>query len=56
MVLAAVGHHPVVPGVTAGHLFFLSDLVGKGVNKLRPSRGPEESPTDTEATQDGKAA
>jgi MoaA/NifB/PqqE/SkfB family radical SAM enzyme len=56
MVLAAVGHHQVVPGVTAGQLFFLSDLIGKGVNKLRPSRGSEESPTNTEATQDGKAA
>jgi MoaA/NifB/PqqE/SkfB family radical SAM enzyme len=56
MVLAAVGRHQVVPGVTAGQLFFLSDLIGKGVNKLRPSRGSEESPTNTEATQDGKAA
>jgi MoaA/NifB/PqqE/SkfB family radical SAM enzyme len=56
MVLAAVGRHQVVPGVTAGQLFFLSDLIGKGVNKLRPSHGSEESPTNTEATQDGKAA
>ena len=38
MVLAAVGHHKVLPGVSAGQLFFLSDLIGKGVNKLRSSR------------------
>lgn len=38
MVLAAVGHYKVLPGVSAGHLFALSALVGNGVNRLR-SRG-----------------
>ncbi len=53
MGLAAVGHYQVVPGVTAGQLFFLSDLIGKGVNKLRSLRDPGESPVYPEAAQDG---
>lgn len=47
MALAAVGHHRVMPGVTAGQLFAISELIGKGVNKLRsvhdlgkPTRSP----------------
>jgi hypothetical protein len=56
MVLAAVGHHQVVPGVSAGQLFFLSDLIGKGVSKLRSLGRPEESSVEAEAAQDGKAA
>ena len=56
MVLAAVGHHQVMPGVTAGQLFFLSDLIRTGVNKLRALRGPGESPVDTEAAEEGEAA
>ena len=43
MGLAAVGHHQVLPGVTAGQLFTLSALIGQGVNKLRSLRDPEES-------------
>jgi len=42
MGLAAVGHHRVLPGVTAGQLFTLSALIGKGVNKLRSLREPNE--------------
>ena len=37
MGLAAVGHHRVLPGVTAGQLFTISALIGKGVNRLRSS-------------------
>jgi MoaA/NifB/PqqE/SkfB family radical SAM enzyme len=37
MGLAAVGHHKVVGGLTAGHLFMASDKVGKGWRKLRES-------------------
>lgn len=56
MGLAAVGHHQVLPGVTAGQLFFLSDLIGKGVKRLRSSRGPGESFACPEAAHDGGAA
>jgi MoaA/NifB/PqqE/SkfB family radical SAM enzyme len=35
MGLAAVGHYQVAPGITAGKLFFVSELIGKGVKHLR---------------------
>ena len=35
MVLAAVGHHRVLGGLTAGHLFFASQRMGKGVKYMR---------------------
>lgn len=56
MVLAAVGHHEVLPGVTAGQIFVISDLIGKGVNKLRSLREPRQSSVQAEGAQDGKAA
>ncbi|MGA8110338.1 MAG: radical SAM protein [Acidobacteriaceae bacterium] len=40
MALAAVGHHRVVGGLTAGHLFFASDRMGQTWNKLRASLFP----------------
>ncbi|HZD30201.1 MAG TPA: radical SAM protein [Candidatus Angelobacter sp.] len=55
MALAAVGHHRVVPGVTAGQLFTLSALVGQGVNRLRSLGGAEE-PVAYPETKDQKAA
>lgn len=55
MGLAAVGHHRVLPGVTAGQLFTLSALIGQGVNKLRSFRDPEE-PADSAEMRDQKAA
>jgi MoaA/NifB/PqqE/SkfB family radical SAM enzyme len=36
MGMSAIGHIRVLPGVTAGQLFAISDLIGTGVNKLRP--------------------
>lgn len=35
MGLAALGHYKVAPGITAGKLFFVSELIGKGVKHLR---------------------
>ena len=35
MALAAVGHHQVLPGLTAGHLMLASERVGSGVGKVR---------------------
>jgi MoaA/NifB/PqqE/SkfB family radical SAM enzyme len=34
MGLAAVGHHKVIGGLTAGHLFKVSEIVGRNVKKL----------------------
>jgi hypothetical protein len=35
MALAAVGHHRVLPGLTAGDLMFASERVGVGVGRVR---------------------
>ena len=35
MGLAAVGHHQVLPGLTAGHLMVASERAGAGMGKLR---------------------
>jgi MoaA/NifB/PqqE/SkfB family radical SAM enzyme len=40
MALAAVGHHPVLGGLTAGHLFLASDRLGRGWRRLRGSLMP----------------
>jgi hypothetical protein len=40
MGLAAVGHHKVLGGLTAGHLFMASDRVGKGWRKLHQKFSP----------------
>jgi hypothetical protein len=44
MGLAAVGHHRVLPGLTVGKLLQISELVGKGVNRLRSSSYAEAEP------------
>ncbi len=47
MAMAAVGHHRLFPGVTAGHIFRVSDLIGKGVSRLRTSNQPSLEKTET---------
>ena len=56
MGLAAVGHYRVMPGVTAGQLFTLSELIGKGVDKLRSLREPRESGGYPETAEDREVA
>ena len=56
MGFAAVGHHRVLPGLTAGRLFQLSELVGKGVNRLRSWDVKEEPAPSSEPMQDRDAA
>ena len=56
MALAAVGHHRVLPGITAGQLFTVSALVGKSVNKLRSLREPTESDGYPETVEDREVA
>jgi MoaA/NifB/PqqE/SkfB family radical SAM enzyme len=56
MALAAVGNHRVVPGVTAGQLFAVSALIGKGVSKLRSQRDPGEVVTLPEPVEDREVA
>ena len=41
MGLAAVGHHKLIGGLTAGHLFMASDRVGKQWRKVRKSSSPK---------------
>jgi MoaA/NifB/PqqE/SkfB family radical SAM enzyme len=40
MGFAAAGHRRLLPGLTAGQVFRLSELVGKGMDKLRSRRAP----------------
>lgn len=56
MGLAAVGHHRVLPGLTAGQIFSLSALVGKGINRLRSLSSRDEIEDQTELVQLKKAA
>ena len=44
MGLAAVGHHKVIGGLTAGHLFMASDRVGKSWRKLQNTLVPKKAP------------
>ena len=44
MALAAVGHHRVLPGLTAGDLMFASERVGEGVGKVRLSSASAANP------------
>ena len=49
MGMAAIGHYRVLPGVTAGEIFALSDLIGKGVSKLRSRAELRDSASYPEA-------
>jgi MoaA/NifB/PqqE/SkfB family radical SAM enzyme len=56
MGLAAIGHIRVMPGVTAGQLFAVSELIGRGVSKLRPLRDSSDSVVEPGTTADRKVA
>ncbi len=56
MGLAAVGHIKLMPGVTAGQLFAISELIGRGVSKLRPLREPKDSIAYPETVEDREVA
>lgn len=45
MGLAAVGHYKVLGNLTAGHLFFASDRIGKTYRKLSATFRPSPTPT-----------
>ena len=44
MALAAVGHHRVLPGLTAGDLMFASERIGGKIGKLRSLIRPKPQP------------
>ena len=44
MGLAAVGHYPLVGKLTAGHVFFASDRLGKRWKSLRDALAPRPAP------------
>jgi sulfatase maturation enzyme AslB (radical SAM superfamily) len=48
MGLAAVGHHRVVGGLTAGHLFYASDRVGSALNRIRNAVHPGPTAQDAD--------
>lgn len=56
MALSAVGHHRVMPGVTAGQLFQLSAMIGRGVTRLRSIGEAGELPGSPEGAPDREAA
>jgi MoaA/NifB/PqqE/SkfB family radical SAM enzyme len=56
MGLAAVGHYRVLPGVTAGQLMKVSDLIGKSVSRLRSIGEPRDLAEPPEAAQGREAA
>ena len=56
MGLAAIGHIKLMPGVTAGQLFAISDLIGRGVGKLRPLREAKNTVPDPETVEDREVA
>jgi hypothetical protein len=56
MGLAALGHHRLLPGVTAGQLLTVSEMIGKHMKKLRSIRAPVERLDHPVSTQDRRAA
>jgi len=56
MGLAAVGHLRVLPGVTAGQLLAVSELIGRGVNNLRSPHNSRELADYLEQVKDEEAA
>ena len=44
MALAAVGHHKVLGGLTAGHLMYASERIGNRIGKLRDRFTPKPEP------------
>jgi len=56
MGMAAIGHIRVLPGVTAGQLFAISDLIGTGINKLRPHHELTIPVADAEIAKERKVA
>jgi MoaA/NifB/PqqE/SkfB family radical SAM enzyme len=56
MGLSAVGHLRVLPGVTAGQLFAVSELIGSGVNRLRSPHDARESHSNQETAEEREVA
>jgi MoaA/NifB/PqqE/SkfB family radical SAM enzyme len=56
MGLAAIGHLRVLPGVSAGQLFAVSNLIGRGVNKLRPRGERTGRASDSGTVKEEQAA
>ena len=51
MALAAVGHHRVLPGLTAGDLMFASERVGAKIGRVRSRfRGKPQLPATARTT------
>ncbi len=56
MGLAAVGHHQLLPGLTTGQVFTVSQLIGRRVNALRSFGHREEAVIEPEVEEQTPAA
>jgi sulfatase maturation enzyme AslB (radical SAM superfamily) len=56
MGLAAVGHYRILPGVSAGKIFAVSELIGNRVNQLLPRRNSRNGSDLVEIGEQPKAA
>jgi hypothetical protein len=56
MALAAVGNYRLVPGVTAGDIFRVSELIGLGMKKLRTPTGADELKENVEPQAEERIA
>ena len=56
MGLAAVGHHQLLPGITTGQIFSVSQLIGRSVNALRALGKSDEAVVEPEVEGEIRAA
>lgn len=56
MGLAGIGHYQLLPGVTAGQLFAVSEMIGSGVKRLRRRRNFSDSSDLMQIEEERKVA
>ena len=56
MGLAAVGHHQLLPGISTGQIFTVSQLIGRKVNALRSAGQPKKAAVEPEVEEQTRAA
>ncbi len=56
MGLAAVGHHQLLPGITSGRIFTVSQLIGQSVSALRSLGQLRKAVIESEVEEESRAA
>ncbi len=51
-----MGRHKVLPGLTAGQIFKVSELIGRGVSRLRFGNEPAEVAAEPELPSERRVA